>query len=66
MAGEEAPQASGGSRREQILSCALELFRKQGFDRTSLREISERSNGLMQKGSAENIDAVYEAIAAYF
>ena len=42
MAGEEAPQASGGSRREQILSCALELFRKQGFDRTSLREISER------------------------
>src|SRR6266508_6001804 len=42
VAGEEAPQASGGSRREQILSCALELFRKQGFDRTSLREISER------------------------
>jgi AcrR family transcriptional regulator len=42
VAGEEAAQPSGGSRREQILSCALELFRKQGYDRTSLREISER------------------------
>jgi AcrR family transcriptional regulator len=42
VAGEEAAQPSGGSRREQILGCALELFRKQGYDRTSLREISER------------------------
>jgi AcrR family transcriptional regulator len=42
VAGNKAAQPSGGSRREQILSCALELFRKQGYDRTSLREISER------------------------
>jgi AcrR family transcriptional regulator len=42
VAGEEAAQPSGVSRREQILACALELFRMQGYDRTSLREISER------------------------
>jgi AcrR family transcriptional regulator len=42
VAGEDATQPAGGTRREQILGCALELFRKQGFDRTSLREISER------------------------
>jgi AcrR family transcriptional regulator len=40
--GQETAQPAGGSRREQILGCALELFRKQGYDRTSLREISER------------------------
>ncbi len=42
MAGEDTAQPAGGTRREQILGCALELFRKQGYDRTSLREISER------------------------
>lgn len=30
------------SRRQQILDMALALFRSQGFDRTSLREIAER------------------------
>jgi AcrR family transcriptional regulator len=42
VAGDEAAQPPGGSRREQIQGCALELFRTQGYDRTSLREISER------------------------
>jgi AcrR family transcriptional regulator len=42
VAGDGATPPSGGSRREQILACALELFRKQGYDRTSLREISTR------------------------
>jgi AcrR family transcriptional regulator len=42
VAGDEAAQPPGGSRREQIQVCALELFRTQGYDRTSLREISER------------------------
>jgi AcrR family transcriptional regulator len=36
--GEPAPSGT----REQILRAALELFRAQGFDGTSLREISER------------------------
>jgi AcrR family transcriptional regulator len=36
-------------RREQILAAALRLFRNQGFDRTSLREIAE-SLGLSKSG----------------
>src|SRR6201747_3109732 len=31
-----------GSTRERILDVALELFNEQGYDKTSLREISER------------------------
>jgi AcrR family transcriptional regulator len=42
VAGEHVAQPAGTTRRDQILACALELFRKQGYDRTSLREISER------------------------
>jgi AcrR family transcriptional regulator len=42
VAGEDVAQPAGTTRRDQILACALELFRKQGYDRTSLREISER------------------------
>jgi AcrR family transcriptional regulator len=56
VAGEEAAQASGGSRREQILACALELFRKQGYDRTSLREISEQL-GISKSGLYHHFEA---------
>ena len=33
---------ASGSTRERILEVALELFTEQGFDKTSLREVSER------------------------
>src|SRR6266498_303262 len=56
VAGEEAVQPAGASRREQILACALELFRKQGYDRTSLREISERL-GISKSGLYHHFEA---------
>ncbi|MGA8427683.1 MAG: TetR/AcrR family transcriptional regulator [Candidatus Dormiibacterota bacterium] len=34
--------ARPGSTRERILDAALDLFTEQGFDKTSLREVSER------------------------
>jgi AcrR family transcriptional regulator len=34
--------AGPGSTRERILEVALDLFTEQGFDKTSLREVSER------------------------
>jgi AcrR family transcriptional regulator len=34
--------AGSGSTRERILEVALDLFTEQGFDKTSLREVSER------------------------
>ncbi len=49
QAGEDAlpaaqPQSGDGARstRERILDVALELFTKQGYDKTSLRDIAER------------------------
>ncbi len=56
VAGEETVQPAGPSRREQILACALELFRKQGYDRTSLREISERL-GISKSGLYHHFEA---------
>jgi AcrR family transcriptional regulator len=38
----EVDQPEGASTRERILDVALELFTKQGFDGTSLREIAEK------------------------
>ncbi len=38
----ETEQPEGASTRERILDVALELFTKQGFDGTSLREIAEK------------------------
>jgi AcrR family transcriptional regulator len=38
----EVVQPEGASTRERILDVALELFTKQGFDGTSLREIAEK------------------------
>lgn len=56
MPGEEAVQTAGVTRREQILANALELFRKQGYDRTSLREISERL-GISKSGLYHHFEA---------
>jgi AcrR family transcriptional regulator len=54
--GDEAVQTAGVTRREQILASALELFRKQGYDRTSLREISERL-GISKSGLYHHFEA---------
>jgi AcrR family transcriptional regulator len=61
--GEEAVRAAGASRREQILAGALELFRKQGYDRTSLREISERL-GISKSGLYHHFEAKDDLIAS--
>jgi AcrR family transcriptional regulator len=53
---EDALQPAATSRREQILGCALELFRKQGYDRTSLREISGRL-GISKSGLYHHFEA---------
>lgn len=63
MAGEEAVQAAGASRREQILAGALELFRRQGYDRTSLREISERL-GISKSGLYHHFEAKDDLISS--
>jgi len=63
VAGEEAVQPAGASRREQILACALELFRKQGYDRTSLREISERL-GISKSGLYHHFEAKDDLITS--
>jgi AcrR family transcriptional regulator len=60
---EEALQAAGTSRREQILACALELFRKQGYDRTSLREISERL-GISKSGLYHHFEAKDDLVSS--
>jgi AcrR family transcriptional regulator len=39
---EHTDQAIGPSTRERILEAALDLFTDQGFDKTSLRKVSER------------------------
>src|SRR6266508_1592255 len=51
------------SRREQILASALELFRKQGYDRTSLREISERL-GISKSGLYHHFEAKDDLISS--
>ena len=63
MPGGEAIQPAGASRREQILASALELFRKQGYDRTSLREISERL-GISKSGLYHHFEAKDDLIAS--
>jgi AcrR family transcriptional regulator len=60
---EDALQAAGTSRREQILGCALELFRKQGYDRTSLREISERL-GISKSGLYHHFEAKDDLVSS--
>src|SRR6266545_4260482 len=61
--GEEGLQTAGTSRREQILASALELFRKQGYDRTSLREISERL-GISKSGLYHHFEAKDDLISS--
>jgi AcrR family transcriptional regulator len=63
VVGEEEVQAGGGSRRDQILASALELFRKQGYDRTSLREISERL-GISKSGLYHHFGAKDDLISS--
>ena len=63
MPGEEGLQTAGTSRREQILASALELFRKQGYDRTSLREISERL-GISKSGLYHHFEAKDDLISS--
>jgi AcrR family transcriptional regulator len=36
------PRSQGGETRERILDVAQELFTRQGYDKTSLRDIAER------------------------
>jgi AcrR family transcriptional regulator len=43
------PYAKGVARREEILAAALDLFSRQGYDRTSFREVA-RATGLTQAG----------------
>ncbi len=43
------PYAKGLAKREKILDAALELFSRNGYDRTSVREIA-RDSGLSQAG----------------
>jgi AcrR family transcriptional regulator len=43
------PYAKGVARREEILTVALELFSRRGYDRTSFREVA-RATGLTQAG----------------
>jgi AcrR family transcriptional regulator len=43
------PYAKGLAKREQILDAALDLFARNGYDRTSFREIA-RVTGLSQAG----------------
>jgi AcrR family transcriptional regulator len=61
--GEEGLQKAGTSRRDQILASALELFRKQGYDRTSLREISERL-GISKSGLYHHFEAKDDLISS--
>jgi AcrR family transcriptional regulator len=43
------PYAKGVAKREEILTVALDLFARQGYDRTSFREVA-RATGLTQAG----------------
>lgn len=43
------PYAKGLAKREQILDAALDLFARNGYDRTSFREVA-RATGLSQAG----------------
>jgi AcrR family transcriptional regulator len=43
------PYAKGLAKREEILDAALDLFTRNGYDRTSFREIA-RATGLSQAG----------------
>src|SRR3954470_5789796 len=43
------PYAKGVAKREQILDVAIEVFARNGYDKTSFREIA-RETGLSQAG----------------
>ncbi len=43
------PYAKGVAKRDEILTVALDLFSRQGYDRTSFREVA-RATGLTQAG----------------
>jgi len=43
------PYAKGRAKREEILDAAVELYSRDGYDRTSVREIA-RATGLSQAG----------------
>jgi AcrR family transcriptional regulator len=62
LGGEGAEHAAGASRRDQILASALELFRSQGYDRTSLREISGRL-GISKSGLYHHFEAKDDLIS---
>ncbi|SMH35527.1 transcriptional regulator, TetR family [Rathayibacter oskolensis] len=54
--------AKGVAKREEILQTALEVFSRQGYRRTSLREISE-AVGLTQAGLLHYFDSKEELFA---
>jgi AcrR family transcriptional regulator len=43
------PYAKGAAKREEVLDAALELFSRDGYDKTSVREVA-RATGLSQAG----------------
>src|SRR3954447_23080542 len=43
------PYARGVAKREEVLDAALEVFRRDGYDKTSVREVA-RATGLSQAG----------------
>ena len=51
------PYAKGVAKREEILGVALDLFARDGYDKTSFREVA-RATGLSQAGLLSTTSAV--------
>ena len=53
------PYARGLAKREEILTAALEIFARHGYDRTSFREVA-RATGLSQAGLLHHFNSKEE------
>ncbi|NKY10424.1 TetR/AcrR family transcriptional regulator [Cellulomonas hominis] len=56
------PYAKGLAKREEILDAAVELYARDGYDRTSVREIA-RATGLSQAGLLHHFSGKEELFA---